>query len=186
MIEVAFPNLGYDLTEESWQEQAAKAYCILIENCYQAGYKLSQAETSDLSEMETEFSELSDYLKSWHDGNVELSAAGESPAALSKSYIPELAQFAILAATGQWGLVFVLFVKVGLEFLLDKEEKQLDPDVATGDSAEILKQLFGILDEEGNIVGNRLEGLTDLSIAINNILSQGEHDALYSFTNKVE
>jgi hypothetical protein len=126
--------------------------------------------------MEAEFSALSDYLKTWHDGNIDLSAAGDNPTALTKSYIPELAQFAILAATGQWGLIFVLFVKVGLEYVLDREEKQLDPDVSTGDSAEVLKQLFGVFDENGNLVGNRLDGLTKLAVHLHNMDFDGEFD----------
>lgn len=166
MKEAAFPNLGTVLTHDSWQEQAAHAYCLIVDACYEEGIKISQAETSDLTAAETDFSALSDYLKTWMDGNIDLSAQGDSVTALNKSYIPELGSFAFLAATGQWGLVFVLFCKVGLEFLLDFGEKKLDPDVSTGDMVEVIKQVMAYLDESGNIVGSRLDGLSNLQLNI--------------------
>lgn len=151
-----------------------------IRNLRRNGYTISQAVSSDVSDAETAINSLIDYTKSWQDSAINASVEGNTPTAYDKSYIPEILSFAGLALSGQWGLIFVLFVKVGLEYLLDTTEKKLDPDVSTGDQAEILKQLFGVLDEDGNIVASKIEGLTQLKIQIKNYLSEQEQEGLWS------
>lgn len=56
------------------------------------------------------------------------------------------------------------------EGLIESNKKILD----------LIRDLWAVLDGEGNVVGSRIEGLSELSIKINNVLSQGEHDALFS------
>lgn len=156
----------------TWNERLCKQLCLTIENLDDAGFAFQKADSTDLSAAETTFNSMIDYTKSWYDSNVDASAAGESITAYSKSYIPELVSLAAFVLTGNWGAVFVLFVKVGLEVVLDSTEKKLDPDVSTGDLAEILKQTLALTDEDGNIIGSRVDMLRDLSITINNQLEE--------------
>lgn len=138
----------FDLTgaeENYWEEFAAWCYVQEQWNKSQAGMQLAQPESSDVEAVETAFNNLSDYTKTWLVSAVNASAEGNQPGAFDKNYIPELLSFVGLLVTGNWGAIFVLFVKVGLEFLIDATEKKLDPDVATGDVAEVLRK--GLLDE---------------------------------------
>lgn len=143
------------------------------------GYTLSQAESTDFSAAESAFDAFGAQLKTWVDGAVDASAQGTEPTAFDPEYLPDIITFIALLATQNWGAIFVLFVKVGLRFVLDDKRKELDPGTSTGETADMLRDLFAVLDTEGNIVGSKLEGLANLQILINNILSQGEQDALY-------
>lgn len=187
MIEISIPTIG---EPPAFNKQVTDSDYWISRLCFeesklryalnQAGHTVKMMEQTDLTAAETAMSGLSDYLKTWFDGAVVSSAGGSAPVALDKSYIPEIVQFIALAATGQWGLIFVLFCKVGLEFLLDSTEKKLDPSTATGDLQELLKQVLAVLDENGNIVGSKVDGLANLHISIRNILSEGEQEAIWS------
>lgn len=169
-----------NLIFDSYQEQLAYILCGTLENVAAQGMKISQPEEVDFSNVEADLQAFVSYTKSWYDSNVEASASGGEITAFDKNYLPDIALFIFLLATGQWGAIFVLFVKVGLEYLLDTTEKGLDPNVATGDSAEVLKQIFAVLDPStGEIVGSKVDGLSQLKIKINNVLSQAEESALY-------
>lgn len=174
------PTLGTTLVESSWQEQAARVYCLWMDNLSSANIAVQQVEESDYTALSTDLDAFVAYTTSWLSTNIAASSEGGEVTAFDKSYLPELALFIGLVASGQWGGVFILFVKVGIAFLLDMFSENLSPDATTGETAEMLKKIFAVLDESGNVVGNRLEGLANLQIAINNIVSQGELDSLFS------
>jgi hypothetical protein len=167
MITANFPDGGLTLTEDTWNEQASKIFCALMHNMNAAGVVMSQPESSDFSAAETAFDTLGGQLKSWYDGAVTTASEGGVPAAFDPEYLPDILSFIALLATQQWGAIFVLFCKVGLRFLTDSSRKKLDPTTSGGDVAELLKALLGVLDDNGNIVGSKIDGLTNLTIRIN-------------------
>jgi hypothetical protein len=167
MITAYFPDGGDTLVESSWNEQANKAFCLLLHNMNAAGIAMSQPESDDFSAAETAFNTLGGQLKTWYDGAVTTASEGNVPDAFDPDYLPDILTFIALLATQQWGAIFVLFCKIGLRFLTDTARKKLDPTTSGGDVAELLKALLGVLDENGNIVGSKVDGLTNLTIRIN-------------------
>jgi hypothetical protein len=172
------------LIKDNWQEQAAYLWCMEQENKAAAGMQIVQMESVDLEDAEAAMDGMSTYLRTWLTDNVDAAAAGEEITPFDTDYLPELLTFITLAVTGQWGLIFVLFVKVGIKFLVDYFEKRLDPDTdmeGVNEGLEnVIKQIFAVLDPEtGEIVGSRVEGLTNLHVTVRNI-DQSEEDTTYS------
>lgn len=149
-------------------------------NMVAQGMAITEPEEADYTAVETAFDSLSTDIKAWFDGAVNASSEGTAPTAFDPENLPDIVTFIALLATQNWGAIFLLFVKVGLRAVLDISRKKLDPATSTGDMVEFLKQTIAVLDDDGNVVGCRLEGLSNLQVEVKNILSQGESDALYS------
>lgn len=127
----------------SWQERLSFQLCKTLENLSDENIVITQAESTDFEAAETAFNALSDYTKNWLSGAVSASSEGGTVQVFDSSYIPELLTFIALGLSGNWGGVFVLFVKVGLEFLLGYTEKKLDPETTTDELAQVFKK-FGL------------------------------------------
>lgn len=131
------------------------------------GVDIVVAEQADYVAAQTAFDGLSDTLQSWLTGAVAASESGEEIPALSDDYIPELLQFLALALTGQWGAVFVLFVKVGLDFVIKWLRGRLQPGNTRLDAAETLDTALLVRDSGGRVIGSRLESLGTVTVTIN-------------------
>lgn len=136
-------------------------------NRNQQGFTENCVESADFTAAETAFDTLGADIKTWLDSAVNASADGSEPTAFDTDDLPDIVTFLALLATQNWGAIFLLFAKVGLRSVLDLFRKKLDPATSTGDMVEFLKQTIAVLDDEGNVVGCRLDGLTNLHITVN-------------------
>jgi len=136
-------------------------------NRKQQGFVENCVESSDFTTAETAFDTLGTDIKTWIDSAINASADGNEPTAFDTADLPDIITFVALLATQNWGAIFLLFVKVGLKAVLDFSRKSLDPATSTGDMVELLKQTIAVLDDDGNVVGCRLDGLTNLHITVN-------------------
>lgn len=165
MIQVLIPTLGAPpaftkTTADSdyWQARFCYEESLLKYNANVAGYAITQIQQTDIESAEALMDSLSGELQTWLTSSVTAMEAGEPIPALDESYIPELIQFVVLAITGQWGLIFVLFVKVGLKFLIEWIRKKL----AAGDVSEVARTMEEIILDKSdpeNVI-NRLDYLT--------------------------
>lgn len=133
---------------------------------FDADIAITQTEESDLLAAEAYFQGLSSNLQDWFQAASAASAAGEGIPALEEDYIPELIQFIILALSGQWGAIFVLFVKVGLEFVVNWMRERLAPGNQRNDIAECLDSALLLRDEEGAVVGSILSQIGSININV--------------------
>lgn len=146
-----------------------------------ASFNMTQLDTTDVTNAETSVSTFFSNAKGWMDGVYAASDGGGTPPDFSEAMIPDLIQFFGLAATGNWGLVFVLFVKVGMAFLMQKFAKDSDPGTETTDLAQVMKEIFAVLNPStGEIEGCKLEGLANLTIQVRNILWENEQESVWS------
>jgi hypothetical protein len=157
MKTAAFATLGPNLIEATWNEQASKVYCLWMDNLYNANIVISQPETSDFEAAETAFNNLSDDVQAWFDDAIAASMAGEEIPALDANYMPEIIEFIGLIITGNWGGVFLLFVKVGMKALLDWLSRRLDPDNDVDDTPQVLRDNLQTLQGALDAVGNAIE-----------------------------
>lgn len=145
-----------------WLLRACYEEVVYADRCYSEGVTADYIESADITEAEEVIDGLSDYLKSWLASAMGAAVVGGEIPEIQESYIPELIEFLALAVTGQWGLIFVLFVKVGLKFLLERLRERLG-EGAIDDAAETLDKIF--LDKsDPEKVRNRLDALNQLVI----------------------
>lgn len=124
MREVAFPALGDNADTlagfDSWLERLCWHKVKLMEDMSAAGFKISSHDLTDITAAQDAFTGMSDQFVAYLDSVEAASIAGDDLPAFDPSIIPDLVQFVGLAVTGQWGLVFVLFVKVGISYLAQR------------------------------------------------------------------
>lgn len=165
------PPVLDDGSAEALQAHADYEFVCTMRNLRSAGYAFSQAESNDFQAAETAFDSLSDYTKTWLVSAISASATGDVVPAFDESYIPELMTFIALLVTQQWGAIFVLFVKVGLKFLLNRLRDQLDPDSVVADLVGTLDNAFWDRSDPDNPVyrpgTSAGAGLDSLHIEIN-------------------
>lgn len=156
---------GMALIKASWQEQAAYLYCMTLENMSEQGIVIQQIDSTDIASAESLTETLSVQLSSWFDDAIAANIAGNDIPSLDEQYIPELIEFLALAVTGQWGLIFVLFVKVGLKFLLERLKKQLNSTNSVDDLVGSLDSIFWDRSDPENPV-SRLDGVGSVPDAL--------------------
>lgn len=160
---VAVPAFEIPTTDPNyWLLRACYEEVVYADRCYVGGVTVNLIEEADVNEAEIAFDGLSDYLKTWLPSAVSAAVAGTEIPEIQESYIPELIEFLALAVTGQWGLIFVLFVKVGLKFLLERLRERIG-DGVVDDTAGILEDIFLDKTNPANI-RNRLDALNQLII----------------------
>lgn len=145
-----------------WLMLACYEEVVFAERCYAQNVTVDYVEESDITAAETAMLGMSDYLRTWLGSAMAAAVAGTEIPAIQESYIPELIEFLELAVTGQWGLIFILFVKVGLKFLLERLKERIGNGVID-DPAQTLDNIFLDRTDPAN-VKNRLDALNQLII----------------------
>jgi hypothetical protein len=138
--------------------------CLVIQRAYDEGYEISQVESTDIADAEALFASLSTELTDWYDVAIAASVAGTEIPALDVSYIPELIELLMLISTGQWGLIFVLFVKVGVKFLIDYIQRKLPQDSNLDEAAQALETIFLDKDTVPGEIINRLDTIRNFIV----------------------
>lgn len=160
---VAVPSFDVLTTDPNyWLLRACYEEVVYADRCYAEGVAVNFIEEADVSEAEAAFDALSDYLKTWLSSAMTAAVSGGSIPEIQESYIPELIEFLALAVTGQWGLIFVLFVKVGLKFVLERLKDRIGSGIID-DVAGTMDNIFLDKTDPANIK-NRLDSLNQLII----------------------
>jgi hypothetical protein len=156
MREVSIPTMGTMpsfTVPQTDSDYAGKrldhVLCLLLEGMSENGFKLAQAQESDFEAAETAFDGFSEYLKTWLVTNAQNAEDGVAITDFDNGYIPELITFVVFALTGNWGGIFVLFVKVGLDFLLHYLKEKLKPNNKSLDINDAILQGFFVESEDG-------------------------------------
>lgn len=160
---IAVPSFDIPTSDPNyWLLRACYEEVVYADRCYAEGVTVDYLEGTDISDAETAMSGLSTYLQGWLSSAMAAAVAGTEIPEIQESYIPELIEFLALASTGQWGLIFVLFVKVGLKFLLERLKERIG-DGTIDDTAQTIDTIFLDRTDPEKIV-NRLDALNQLII----------------------